>query len=66
MGIVSMLCLLYIPMHVSVPIVKSDVMIIHIYRSDEMENCTECSEFKCKNDNCVPFEYLCNGEYGQL
>lgn len=30
-------------------------------KSDEMENCTECPEFRCNNGLCVLAEQLCDG-----
>lgn len=30
--------------------------------SDEPEECGECSEFLCKNSQCIPMEQLCNGD----
>lgn len=30
-------------------------------RSDEMENCTECVEFKCNNSVCISSSQVCDG-----
>ncbi|XP_049539126.1 low-density lipoprotein receptor-related protein 1B [Anopheles darlingi] len=30
-------------------------------RSDEPEHCNQCPEFECKNNVCVPYEFLCDG-----
>lgn len=30
--------------------------------SDEHEDCGECSEFLCKNSQCIPMDQLCNGD----
>lgn len=30
-------------------------------KSDEMENCTECPEFRCNNGLCVQYDKVCDG-----
>lgn len=30
-------------------------------KSDEEQNCGECSEFECENGVCVEYDALCNG-----